>query len=148
MYLIKVKLDKRLGVLERRMQRLMEDMVRLSRPLISATGVQWIPEADMFETPELVLVYVSVAGVPREDIEVSFHDRLLSVRGVRRQNIPKDTPVRHHQLEIGYGNFERIFHMPTSVDPENIEAVLEDGILTITLRKKSVPRDVIVEIKT
>ncbi len=148
MYLIKVKFDKSLGTLERRMQRLMEDMLRLSRPLISTTGVQWIPEADIYETADEVLVYVSVAGVPREDIEVSFHDRLLGVRGVRRQNIPKETPVRHHQLEIGYGDFERIFRIPALIDPQNIEAMLEDGILTIRLRKKPIARDVIVEIKT
>ncbi len=148
MYFIKVKFDRRLGSLERRMQQLMEDMLRISRPLISATGVHWIPEADMFETSDEVIVHVSVAGVPREDIEVSFHDRLLSVRGVRRQNLPKDTPVKHHQLEIGYGDFERIIRMPTQIDPNNIEAALEDGILTIRLKKKAPPRDVIVEIKT
>ena len=136
MYILKVKFDRRPRSLQDRMHRMMEEMLRITRPVFSPTGSGWTPEADMYETDELIVLVVNVAGVAKDDIEISYYDGYLSIAGKREMTIPKDLPVRHHQLEIGTGAFERIFRIPTSVDTDAIEATLQDGLLNIQMKKK------------
>ncbi len=149
MYFIKVKFDRRLGDLQQRMQKLMDEMLNLTRPILPATGSGWVPEADMYETESDIFLIVNLAGVDKEDIEVSFYDHFLSISGRREPRIPRDIPVRHHLLEMGSGSFERIFRIPALIDPENIEASLQDGLLTIQMKKKiRRAHDVVVKIHT
>ncbi|RLB41871.1 MAG: hypothetical protein DRH12_07070 [Deltaproteobacteria bacterium] len=149
MYFIKVKFDRRPRSLQDRMHRMMEEMLRVTRPIFSPTGSGWTPEADMYETEESIVLIVNVAGVRHEDIEVSYYDGYLSIAGKRTMRFPGGTPIRHHQLEIGTGAFERVFRIPTLVDPEAIEAKLQDGLLSVQMKKKTrVSRDVIIEIDT
>ena len=147
MYFIKVKFDRRPRSLQDRMHRMMEEMLSLSRPVFSPSVSGWTPEADMYETDELIVLVVNVAGIAKDDIEISYYDGYLSIAGKREIKLPGGLPVRHHQLEIGTGAFERIFRIPTSVDPEAIEATLQDGLLNIQMMKKSPGTgDVIIEL--
>jgi len=101
----------------------------------------------MYETEESIILIVNVAGVSKEDIEVSYYDGYLSIAGKRILTFPSGPPIRHHQLEIGSGAFERVFRIPSSIEPDSIEATLQDGLLTIQLQKlKQMRRDVIIEI--
>ncbi|HDG98056.1 MAG: hypothetical protein DRG71_08675 [Deltaproteobacteria bacterium] len=147
MYIIKVKFDRRPRLLQDRMHRVMEEVLRITRPVFSPTGSGWTPEADMYETEESIILIVNVAGVSKEDIEVSYYDGYLSIAGKRILTFPSGPPIRHHQLEIGSGAFERVFRIPSSIEPDSIEATLQDGLLTIQLQKlKQMRRDVIIEI--
>jgi len=148
MYIIKVKFDRRPRLLQDRMHRLMEEVLRITRPVFSPTDSGWTPEADMYETEESILLIVNVAGVAKEDIEVSYYDGYLSIAGKRVLTFPSGPPIRHHQLEIGSGAFERVFRIPSSVDPDRIEATLQDGLLTIQLPKIKAVRkkDLIIEV--
>ena len=149
MYIIKVKFDRRPRSLQESMHRLMEEMLRITRPVFSPTVSGWTPEADMYETEDSIILIVNLAGVAKEHIEVSYYDGYVSVSGKRILTFPSGTPIRHHQLEIGSGTFERIFRIPCSVNPEAIEAVLQDGLLTVQMAKvRPVRRDVIIEIDT
>ena len=149
MYIIKVKFDRRPRTLQDKMHRLMEEMLRMSRPIFSPTGSGWTPEADMYETETSIVLIVNLAGVAKDDIEVSYYDGYISVSGKRIFKFPSGAPIRHHQLEIGSGAFERVFRIPCSVNHEAIEATLQDGLLTIQMGKtRSVNRDVIIEIDT
>lgn len=147
MYIIKVKFDRRPRLLQDRMHRVMEEVLRITRPVFSPTGFGWTPEADMYETEESIILIVNVAGVSKEDIEVSYYDGYLIIAGKRILTFPSGPPIRHHQLEIGSGAFERVFRIPSSIEPDSIEATLQDGLLTIQLQKlKQMRRDVIIEI--
>ncbi len=135
MYLIKVKYDRNLDKLHNRVQKLMDDMMNLTRPVLSVHDTEWSPEADMYETEHEIFLVVNLAGVKREDIEVSFHENYICIRGERTHNMPSGMLVRYHQLEMGYGNFERVFRVPAVADENEIEASYSDGILTICMRK-------------
>jgi len=135
MYVIKVKLARDIGGLYRRMSKMMDEMMNINRPCFSRSGEGWIPEADIIETEDELRVLIDLAGVSREDIDVSYDETYLRVEGTRSSGIPPGTPARYHQMEMGFGKFERVFRVPVPIDPVRIEAVFSDGLLVVRLKK-------------
>lgn len=148
MYFIKVRPDRDLRLMQARMQKIMDEMMNLSRPVLSSPDSGWLPEGDIYEVEDGVVLLVNLAGVRKEDIEVSFNENHLLVRGARYHDLPKNEPVRFHKVEMGQGPFERLFRIPAPVDPEGIEASYADGLLTIRLKRKREPRNIQVNINT
>lgn len=140
MYLIKVRLARDIGGLYRSMNRMMDDMMNLNRTYITRSGEGWIPEADVIETKDELRIHISLAGVVKDDIEVSYDETYLRVEGKRDSVLTAGKTARYHQMEMGFGKFERVFSLPVPIDPKNIEAVLQDGLLTIRLQKPANPR--------
>jgi HSP20 family protein len=102
----------------------------------SASHSAWTPNTDVYETTEDLVVKMEMAGVDRNDLEITLNDRLLMVRGHR-----KDT-CRHRQhrctfrqMEIDYGYFERRIVIPRSVDGSRVRAQFSNGFLRIELPK-------------
>jgi HSP20 family protein len=147
MYFIKVRLDRNIRGLHGRMQHLMGEIMNLNRPLHYSSKSGWIPEADMFETEHEVFLMVNLAGVRRDDIEVSCDENYLRVGGKRIQTIPAGMPARYHQLEIGHGQFERIFRLPAMIDKEQVEAGYEDGLLAVKMKKLREPGRIYVKVR-
>ena len=54
-----------------------------------------------------------------------------------------------HRYERNYGTFERTFALPTTVDPEKIDASYADGLLTVTIPKaeRARPREIPVKVR-
>ena len=147
MYLIKVRVDRSLGHLQRKMQKMMDDMMNLRRPVLSACESGWTPEGDMYETERDLFLIVNLAGVKKEEIEVSFHENCLRIRGQRVQPVPTDNLVKYHKLEMGHGDFERVFNIPAVVEEDGMEAAYEDGLLTVRMAKRNRPRSVPVRVR-
>lgn len=99
-----------------------------------AGAPQWMPSADVFETPERWVVKMEVAGINREDVEITLDDRTLVVRGYRPDPC-RTGQCKFRQLEIDYGKFERRFIIPKSVDAERVTASYRNGFLVIELPK-------------
>ena len=95
---------------------------------------------DVFETEKAVVVRVAVAGVARSDLRVALEGKLLCVRGMRSQRPGEEDVLRHHQLEIEPGRFEARVPIPVSVERDQVEARLEDGVLTVRLPKRGARR--------
>ena len=148
MYFIKVRLDPNLRGLHDKMQRMMSEMINMSRPLLSTSQSGWSPEADMYETEEEIFLFVNLAGVRREDIEVSYDLNYLRIGGKRTRTIPAGMLARYHQLEIGHGEFERVFRLPAVIDQDQMEASYEDGLLTVRIKKLKERRRVYVKIES
>ena len=112
----------------------------------SAGGTQdWIENAqidlpgqlalDIYETKEQLFVVCRVAGVEEENIDVSISaDNILNIRG---NLVPKieESVDKHFIQECYWGEFSRSVSLPTDVKKENINAVLENGILKIIFVK-------------
>jgi HSP20 family protein len=135
MYIVKVRLARDIGGLYRRMNRMMDDMMNLNRPVLSRSGEGWNPEADIIETEEELRIHVNLAGVTKEHIEISYDETYLRIEGKRESGIPGGEGARYHQMEMGFGSFERVFSLPVPIDPKHIEASFLDGLLTIRMKK-------------
>jgi HSP20 family molecular chaperone IbpA len=95
-------------------------------------GRSFRPASDVFESPDGLVITLEVPGIPREKIDLKVEGNLLTISGSRdfeREN-PDDESVR---LERGFGSFRRVFEIPIGTNPESITAVLDLGVLTITV---------------
>jgi HSP20 family protein len=93
------------------------------------------PPADVFQTPDAVIVVMEIAGMRDESIDVRLEGRRLLVRGVRRDPFGA-MPRAYSAVEIPYGPFERVIVLPADVDAERAEARYDDGLLRLILPKR------------
>lgn len=108
-------------------------------------GDRWLPDVDVFETEEGVIVRVELAGVRGEDLRVTVDGRTLRISGVRSA-LDRADVQRLHQMEIATGPFERRVQIPMAFDRDNVSANLADGFLTVVLPKRSAgPRQIEIE---
>jgi HSP20 family protein len=89
---------------------------------------------DVYETKEKLVVKGRVAGVNKDDLDVSISDNTLTVRGTL--NAGNEDGVENYFLQECYwGEFSRSIVLPVPVKEDEIEAVLKDGVLTISFAK-------------
>ena len=92
----------------------------------------FLPKADIVEQKTSYELSMEVPGLSKEDIEIKVDKKKLLVSGKLQ---PAEGELWYSEYEVG--NFERSFTLSDGVDLEKIEAKLEQGILTLTLSKKS-----------
>lgn len=98
------------------------------------TPVTWGLAVDVSENDDAYIVKASLPGVKPEEIEVTLTDNVLTIKGDAGADI--ETEGEHyHVRERRYGSFSRTLTLPTSLKPDVIEAVHENGVLTLTLPK-------------
>ena len=89
---------------------------------------------DVYETKEKLVVKGRVAGVNKNDLDVSISDNTLTIRGTLSSGTEDD--VENYFLQECYwGEFSRSIVLPVPVKEDEIEAVLKDGVLTISFAK-------------
>ncbi|GAB1482976.1 hypothetical protein MASR2M78_17920 [Treponema sp.] len=79
-----------------------------------------------------VRLRIEMPGLSREDIEVSVEKNELSLVG--RQNT-KEVQGTYLLRERPQGEYYQRFIIDESIDRDKIEAVMADGVLTLTLSK-------------
>lgn len=89
---------------------------------------------DVYETKEKLVVKARTAGVNKNDLDVSISDNTLSIRGTLSAG-SEDDVVNYFVQECYWGEFSRSIALPVPVKEEEIEAVLKDGVLTISFTK-------------
>ncbi|MBM4275497.1 MAG: Hsp20/alpha crystallin family protein [Deltaproteobacteria bacterium] len=128
--LIKIRLLRDFETLEERVRRWKDTLLDVGKKEAS-----FQPPADFYETAQGLVVRLDLAGVAKEDLSLSLAGQELVVQG-RRQPPPSADIRRFLHLEIGFGTFERSFHLPLAIDPEGVQAFYKDGILEIHLPRK------------
>lgn len=89
---------------------------------------------DVFDAPREMILRAAIAGVRSDDLEVTMHNDMLTIRG-RRQPPPVESEAKPVVGECHWGSFSRSLIMPTEIDADRISAELHDGILTVRLPK-------------
>jgi HSP20 family protein len=89
---------------------------------------------DVYETKERLVVKARTAGVNKHDLDVSISDNTLTIRGTLSAG-NEDDVENYFLQECYWGEFSRSIALPVPVKEEEIEAVLKDGVLTISFGK-------------
>jgi HSP20 family protein len=89
---------------------------------------------DVYETKEKLVVKARTAGVNKSDLDVSISDNTLTIRGTLSAG-NEDDVENYFVQECYWGEFSRSIALPVPVKEEEIEAVLKDGVLTISFGK-------------
>lgn len=89
---------------------------------------------DVYETDDKLVVKARTAGVNKEDLDVSISDGILTISGTLSSGDDTDA-INWHIQECYWGEFNRTLALPVSVKEDEVEAVLKDGVLTISFNK-------------
>ena len=111
---------------------------RLQRQFFTHDVVSWEPPVDIVEVDGTLQVHVALPGVSPDAITVALDPAGITISALRA--FPCRTEGGQiHRLEIPYGRFERHIGLPLA-DPytplELAGKALEDGVLTLTFRRK------------
>ena len=94
------------------------------------------PPADLYEDENHITLKLEVPGVDEKDLDIRVENNTLMIRGERKFE-QEEKKENFQRIERQYGTFVRSFSLPASVDPNNIEADYDKGILTIPMTKKA-----------
>lgn len=93
----------------------------------------WSPALDLYQTNDNVVAVLELAGMRKEDIEISLHDGMLTISGERKRS--SSNGEKAERTERYVGSFRRSISLPVQVDANKVSATYRDGILTVTLPK-------------
>jgi HSP20 family protein len=93
-----------------------------------------LPAVDIYEKEDEIIVEMELPGVHEKDIKILLYPSRVEVSGFKRELSPHHG-TRYFRLERQFGAFRREVFVPGSADPEKAHAALENGILTIVLKK-------------
>jgi len=100
----------------------------------------WAPAVDVLETENELVLKADLPDVVLKDIDIQIEHGTLSVKGERKFERIEGKGTGYHRIERSYGQFQRFFTLPDTVDTENVKADYKNGVLTVTLPKKEVAK--------
>lgn len=90
---------------------------------------------DIKEDDKAVKVSAELPGIDENDIELTFEDGVLTVKGEKKSE-KEEKDDDHYLSERHYGSFYRAFRVPSSVNEDKIKASFDKGVLKVALPKK------------
>jgi HSP20 family protein len=96
--------------------------------------MQWSLAVDVVENKEDFTVKASVPGINPADLDVSYVDDTLTIKGEVKSDKEVDEN-QYHLRERRYGSFTRSISLPTKIRGDAIEASYQNGVLTLRLPK-------------
>jgi HSP20 family protein len=96
----------------------------------------FVPPVDVYEDEHNLVLKLEIPGINEEDLKVSLENNTLTVTGERKFE-KEEKEENFHRIERRYGSFTRTFRLPSTVDPEKVEAGYDKGILKLTLAKRA-----------
>jgi HSP20 family protein len=100
----------------------------------------YVPNTDIYETEDALTVVMEIPGVGKEAVHVNVEDDVLRVEA--RIDFDKYEGLEPLYTEYNVGHFSRSFSLSNKIDQQQISAQLQDGVLTLTLKKakEAMPR--------
>ena len=100
------------------------------------------PAVNVGITADQVNVYLFVAGIDADSLDVSLQQNLLTVSGERKA--PMVEGQEYYRKERYDGGFRRIITLPDDADPDQVQASYRDGVLSIEVKRReaSHPRSI------
>jgi HSP20 family protein len=133
--------------IQEKMNRLFEETIhRTEFPDEGLSTALWSPAADVYETPDEIILHIELPGVRLEDVRLESVEGKLRVSGHRRPDNGVE-PKNFVRMERIYGSFSREFAVPASLDPGQIKATLRAGVLKIVAAKSDRGQAIPVESK-
>ena len=106
----------------------------------------WQPPVDIYENEHSVIIKAEIPDVEQKDIEIRIVNGILTLRGERKQSsdIRKEN---YYRIERYFGQFQRSFSLPQTIDQDKVQATCDKGILTITLPKREEAKQIPISVE-
>ncbi len=132
-----------IDTLQRQMNRLFDDL--MPKEAMYNQG-NFLPAAEMHETPEAIEIKLELPGMNAEDLDIQVTAEAVSIAGERRSE-SKTEENGVTRSEFRYGKFQRVIPLPNRIQNNNVQAEYKDGILHLTLPKVEEEKQKIVKVK-
>ena len=119
-----------------RLNRLFRESYNPERPEEALTTTSIAPPVDIYEDEHNITLKIEVPGIDEKDIDVRIEGNTLTVHGERKLE-KEEKEENFRRVERHYGSFTRSFTLPGSVDPGQVSADYDKGVLKIKLPKKA-----------
>lgn len=117
------------------MEHEMDRMIKSSlRTPAGVESIGFAPICNIKENDKEYIVQFDIPGVKKDEIKIQLADNRITVSGERKEQ-KEEKDVRHFLSETYYGSFMRSFDLPREADESKVDALCEDGVLTIKIKK-------------
>jgi HSP20 family protein len=124
-----------LFAIQEKVNRLFEETIhRTELPDEGLDTALWSPAADVYESPDEIVLNIELPGVRLDDVRLEAVDGKLRVSGQRKLD-GSEEPREFVRMERIYGTFSREFPVPATLDPADIKATLRSGVLRVVAPK-------------
>jgi HSP20 family protein len=136
------------GSLQREVDRLFDEFSRNFGALGTQANANLVPSINVSETDKEIEITAEMPGLERKDVDVTFDDNVLTIRGEKKiEEEKEDNRRNHHLVERSYGVFYRMLELPPGIDLSTVQATMAKGILKITIPKPAHTQTKKIEVK-
>ncbi len=119
--------------------RIVDDGAALTQSWAGAPTSVW-------EDRDHVFVYVDLPGASSDNVDLTVHNGVLTIKGERKQPVGEDVKYLFNTRQ--FGAFERSIKLSSAVDSSNVKAVFENGVLKIEIPKAEISKPRKIEIQS
>jgi HSP20 family protein len=94
-----------------------------------------VPDLDVRETANAIIVEAELPGVDEKDVSVTLANGMLTIKGEKKHE-REEKGQNYYLAERSFGGFERAIRLPDTVDDAKVEAKFDKGVLKVTAAKK------------
>lgn len=108
--------------------------LQFSKPRVAHAAKEgethWVPNTDVYAIESGIVIKVELAGMRREDLELTIEANRLKISG-QRPDCCRSPKCKFLVMEINYGSFESIIELPNGYDLTQAKASYQNGFLRV-----------------
>jgi len=97
------------------------------------TSCYMMPRVNVVEKADEVIIEAELPGVPKDGTQLEIKENELTLTGHRKS---AGDEGRVHVRERAQADYRRVFALSQAIDATRVEAVMQDGVLTVRLPKR------------
>jgi len=128
---------------------LLDGMDRFFNRFYDTSPAQVGPDVDVAETKDSYVITGNLPGFTADDVNVRIEGNLLTIEAKILEDVEKksDDATWHYRERRG-GSMSRSFVLPEKVDKNRVEALIKNGVLSVTLNKSAESRSKSITVKS
>jgi HSP20 family protein len=103
--------------------------------------------ADVWEKDNKIFVKMAMPGVKKEDINITVDRDVLTIEGKTEEEKEEKDGKKYYLKNFSSYSYSQRFNLPSSIDPDHVEAEFKDGVLIVQLPKSKEEESKKIEIK-
>lgn len=104
------------------------------------------PKVDLHASEKEYVLTAEIPGVSEKDVSLDIANNTMTIKGEKKQE-KEAKEKNYYRLERSYGSFQRVLSLPEDVDQDAIKASFKDGVLSVTMPRKAMPKSDTKQIK-
>ena len=107
------------------------------------------PKVDLMEDEKFITIIAELPGVNKDDVKIVLEDGILTLSGEKKSDVNENDKIDVSRNERVFGKFERKFELVEDINPDEVKAKFDNGLLKIMIAKLTPeePKERVIEVK-